>query len=234
MAEPAENLALDEALLESAGQPGCGGWLRFWESPVSFVTLGVSQVAAQEAHLTHCSEDGVAVLRRCSAGGCVLQGQGSLNYALALPFELFPVLRGLQASYTHILGKVGNAFAACGINLAHQGICDLALDGRKVSGNAQRRTKDALLHHGTLLYRMDHDALERYLREPAERPAYRGDRGHRDFVTVLPCDPNEIKAAIIVAFAPLDAGAIVEPALMARTQTLATEKYRDPQWNFRR
>jgi len=233
-ADPAENLALDEALLESAGAPDSAGCLRFWESPVPFVALGVSQAAEKEAHLAHCREDGIAVLRRCSAGGCVLQGPGSLNYALALPLDRFPELRGIHASYADILGQLCRAFAELGIELTHQGISDLALDGRKVSGNAQRRTKNTLLHHGTLLYRAEYGKMERYLREPRECPAYRCGRGHRDFVTVLPIDSDTVKRAVSQAFSPLENAGELDAALRCRAETLAKEKYRDPKWNFRR
>lgn len=232
--DPADNLALDEALLEPAATPDCPGWLRFWESPIPFVTLGISQKAEQEANLAHCLEDHVAVLRRCSAGGCVLQGPGSLNYALALPFDRFPNLRGLHTSYVYILGKLCSAFADFGLALTHQGISDLALNGRKVSGNAQRRTKDALLHHGTLLYQVEYGAMERYLHEPAECPAYRGGRSHQDFVTALPMEPETIKRVVSQAFSPFEIVGEPEAPLRRRAEILAQERYRDPKWNFRR
>ena len=73
---PAENLALDEALLlEHDGVAvEC---LRFWESPVHFVALGVSGKMQADVDVDACARDGVPILRRASGGGTVLQGPGS-------------------------------------------------------------------------------------------------------------------------------------------------------------
>ena len=51
-------------------------------------------------------------------------------------------------------------------DLTVAGGTDLALNGRKVSGNAQRRGRRALIHHGTLLYAFDASLAARYLRDP--------------------------------------------------------------------
>ena len=64
-------------------------------------------------------------------------------------------------------------------------------DGRKVSGNAQRRGRRALLHHGTLLYDFDPGLAARYLKEPIRRPAYRSGRCHADFIGNLPLSAED-------------------------------------------
>ncbi len=222
---PAENLAMDEALLEAACAPDAEGVLRLWESPVPFVVLGVTQDIEAEVNREQCRAAGVPVLRRCTAGGCVLQGPGSLNYSLALPFDSFPELRGLHASYAHILGRIGDALQALGVQAALRGISDLAMGELKVSGNAQRRKRLALLHHGTLLYRARYDLMERCLREPGIRPDYRGARTHRDFVGELPLTPETLKPLLASAFGAFGAEGEPDPALLVRNQVLAREKY---------
>lgn len=232
--DPAENLALDEILLDRVESGDAPETLRFWESPAPFVVIGTGQVLAEEVDEAACARDGIPVLRRCSAGGCVLQGPGSLNYTLALAFENHADARGLHASYAYILGMLRRAFAQRGVRLRHEGVCDLALDGRKVSGNAQRRRRNAFLHHGTLLHAPDRDAMERYLREPKERPDYRGNATHRDFVGAIPLTPGALRRVARDAFGargPDEAPTGEEIAAMRR---LAAEKYRDPAWTRRR
>ena len=52
---PAENLALDEALLDAAeSDTGPGEVLRLWESPREFVVLGTSSRAADEVNIDAC------------------------------------------------------------------------------------------------------------------------------------------------------------------------------------
>lgn len=231
--EPAANLALDEALLESAAAGEGGDTLRLWESPVRFVVLGTGQQVAVEADLPACADAGVPVLRRCSAGGCVLQGPGSLNFSVVLLLEQHPEARALHQSYCHILNLLRAAFRARGCVLEHAGTSDLTLDGRKVSGNAQRRKREAILHHGTLLYQPDYAGMAALLREPEERPSYRGARRHEEFVGCLPFDRDALETMVVEAYG---AGSNESPSIweQSRAEALAREKYRQDAWNLRR
>lgn len=232
--EPAMNLAFDEALLLGAEEDDIGTSLRFWESPVYFAVVGVSQQVEREVELSACREDGIPVLRRCSAGGCVVQGPGCLNYSLVLDMASHPSLATIRGSYRYILNRIRDALKTCSVDARLEGISDLAIGELKFSGNAQRRKKRYLLHHGTLLYGMELDRLSRYLKEPAQRPAYRGERVHQQFVCNLDADPDDLKAGIRVAFEATESARPAGESVLLRAQELALEKYRDDAWNFRR
>jgi len=232
--EPAVNLALDEVLLDSAERGRAGECLRFWECPVPFVVLGVSQKVQEEVCEDACQRDGVSILRRCSAGGCVLQGPGSLNFSLVLSYERGPALRNIRESYCYILCRIRERLATRGVRASLEGIADLAVDGRKVSGNAQKRRKSFVLHHGTVLYRVDALAMGRYLKEPRDRPAYRGNRPHESFVSVLPLGPDELRRAVREAFDAPEVTVEPLPDELAEARMLAQEKYLNPAWTLRR
>jgi lipoate-protein ligase A len=121
-----------------------------------------------------------------------------------------------------------------GVNATHKGISDLAVGGRKISGNAQRRRKRYILHHGTLLYAMDPELMERYLSEPADRPQYRGDRTHRGFVKCLPLDAAEIRAVFQRTFSGEQAPEKPRKDEREAVRLLAREKFSAPAWNNRR
>jgi lipoate-protein ligase A len=231
--EPALNLALDEALLESVARGYAGDTLRVWESPRPFVVLGTGQHYAREANVAQCTADGIPVLRRCSAGGCVLQGPGSINFTVVLRLEDHPEARALHSSYCYILNLLRDSLRAAGCALDHAGTCDLALAGKKVSGNAQRRKREAILHHGTLIYQADYAGMARYLREPEDRPAYRGERTHEDFVGVLPFSRDELEPLIARAYGAHNGE---KPSAWEEecAEALALEKYRQDSWNMRR
>jgi len=232
---PEMNLALDEALLDAAEEGHGGATLRFWESPTPFVVLGVGQVLAEEVDAAACAVDGVPVLRRCTAGGCVLQGPGSLNYSLVFVLEETPEVRTLKGSYCHILHALSDAFAARGLAVVHEGVSDLVYGGRKVSGNAQRRRRRAILHHGSLLYAADFAAMARYLREPMDRPEYRGARTHAEFVGVLPLGVDGLKEVVREAFGAASEGCSPPGDWpLAHAEALAREKYLDREWTYRR
>ncbi len=233
-ADPCRNLALDEVLLEMVASGAAPDTLRFWESPAVFVVIGSSQRVQLEAHESNCLRDGVPILRRCSAGGAVLQGPGSLNFALALSYKHFPETASLHASYDFILGRVTAALCDLGMQVERQGISDLAIGGMKCSGNAQRRKRNACLHHGTLLYGVEPGLMGRYLTEPEDRPDYRGVRGHDEFVQAVAVAPARLREAIRRAFCPAALPETVSSAEEADVERLALDKYNSRDWNYRR
>ncbi|NIA12968.1 MAG: lipoate--protein ligase family protein [Nitrospiraceae bacterium] len=232
--KPLDNLAFDEVLLDEAETKQGGEVLRFWESPVPFVVLGVTQALRREVNEKHCIEDRVPILRRCTAGGCVLQGPGCLNYTLALAHAGRPEIRTIRGSYCYILDRLCEAFRQRGLPVRHKGTSDLALGGKKISGSAQKRRRKFILHHGTLLYSFDPNAMERYLREPEDRPQYRGPRTHRGFVRAVPLTAKELRQTVRDAFGVTGAPQKVRQAELRTVKTLAREKYADPDWIRRR
>jgi lipoate-protein ligase A len=189
-ATPGEIVARDDAMLrEAEAQEQPVEVLRFWESSANAVVVGRS--GAPEVEAERCARDGLALVRRSSGGGAVVLGPGCLGWSLVLSLERRPELRDVGRSYRRILEPIARAL---GVEL--QPPSDLAVDGRKISGNAQRRLRRALLHHGTILYDFDLGAVERYLREPSRQPAYRAGRPHRDFLANLDLPVEEIKRQI--------------------------------------
>lgn len=227
------NLALDEALLDAAEDHGAGPALRLWESPSPFVVLGVAQRIAEQVREENCAADGVSILRRCSAGGAVVQGPGCLNYALVLPKDHARELQNIRSSYCWILDRLAEALRNAGVEVQHAGTSDIARACRKFSGNAQRRRRHWLLHHGTLLYAADTTLYARYLREPADRPDYRGTRTHDDFVENLPVPRETLAYAVVQAFAPAAELLPPDATHFTRAAKLATEKYRQRDWTYR-
>jgi lipoate---protein ligase len=195
---PAENLALDEALLEQAesgDEPSAV--LRLWESPEPMVVLGRSSRVADEVDEAQCQRLGLPVLRRASGGAAVVVGPGCLMYAAVLSYELHPQLQMINQAHCHALGIL----AAAVRRLVPEAICcgtsDLAVDGRKFSGNSLRCKRTHLLYHGTLLYDFPLSLISDCLKTPPRQPEYRQGRRHEDFVTNLPVTADQLRQALI-------------------------------------
>ena len=193
---PVENLALDVALLDELDEYGGEPILRVWESDRHFVVLGPSCRLIDDVHVAACEQNDVPVLRRASGGGTVLQGPGCLSYALVLPLTWDPRLANIRSTNQFILERMATALHRWEPATVFQGVSDLAIGGRKVSGNAQRRKRNALLFHGTILYAMESDLIARYLKHPARQPAYREDRPHEAFLRTINAPAQDIKQAI--------------------------------------
>ena len=226
---PAENLALDEVLLEELDERGGAPILRFWESDCPFVVLGRASRVADDVDLTTCEKDGLPILRRASGGGTVLQGPGCLSYAFVLPLEWNPDLASIRTTNRFVLERLAATLRQWEPTTSVRGISDLAIDGRKISGNAQRRTRNALLFHGTILHGMRADLVARYLKHPSRQPDYRSDRPHRMFLRTLNAPPQAMKQAIASAWNAMPMDHEWPKARMPRTiATVLTRSLEDP------
>lgn len=199
---PQENILYDDVLLQLAEAGECDEILRFWESPSYFIVLGRTGKEKDDLRTENVIHDRISVLRRSSGGGTVVQGKGCLNYSLILSKEKTPEIADLRKSYIYILQKIVLALSKLGKECAFLPISDIALlDGeKKISGNAQKRGRRCILHHGTLLYDFDLHKIEHYLNMPKDIPAYRTQRKHLDFVANLHVSSDAIKKEIVQMF----------------------------------
>lgn len=228
---PAENLACDEALLDFCEETGGDEVLRFWESRTYFVVVGYANKAAAEVNLAACEASNIAVLRRCTGGGTVLQGPGCLNYSLILKMERNSVIRGISTTNRFILKRHREALGSLlGKKVEMKGQTDLAIDGLKFSGNAQRRRKNFLLFHGTFLLDFDLTLLQKVLPMPSKQPDYRHNRTHAEFLTNLNISADAVKRALQKTW---NANEPLRDYPAEKIGRLAREKYTAPEWNFK-
>ncbi|MBX9585448.1 MAG: lipoate--protein ligase family protein [Gemmataceae bacterium] len=229
---PAENLALDEALLLAAEADTGGEVLRLWESPSPVVVVGAGGSVAVDVDAAACGADGVPVLRRASGGGTVVVGPGCLCLAVVLRTDHAPGLDLIGPSARWVMGRVLNALRPVVPDATIEGISDLAVGGRKFSGSAQQRKRRHFLHHATLLSRdFDLSLIPRYLRPPERQPAYRAGRPHAAFVAALPADTATLKRLLVEEWRP--AGEY-GPVPLDAVREQQAEKYGREEWNRRR
>lgn len=227
----AEQLARDEAALLQAEAAGATSELRFWESPYFAVVLGAGGHVAHDVNAAACAEDGVPVLRRSSGGGTVLLGPGCLLFSLVLAIDQSPQLAQVRSSYCYILERIGRGIQSLGGDAHCAGMSDMAIAGRKFSGNAQQRKRRMFLHHGTLLHDFDLTIVSRYLRDPVRQPEYRAGRPHDAFLTNLAASRDDIERAIRDAWRPIGD---FSPPDLTLIERLMAEKYTRDEWIFRR
>jgi lipoate-protein ligase A len=236
---PAENLAADEALLDRCE----AGWgaeiLRFWEPRETFVVVGYANKVAAEVNVAACAKKGVPIFRRCSGGGTVVQLPGGLNYSLILRTTENGPTRSIAATNQYVMEKnraaIESVFpkSAGGSRpaaIAVRGYTDLCLGDLKFSGNSQRRRRNFLLFHGTLLLNGDLAFVSELLLLPSLQPDYRARRPHSDFVTNLNLPAAAVKAALAKEW---NATGELKCPPLEEIQKLAREKYSTREWNFK-
>ncbi|MCI0703476.1 MAG: lipoate--protein ligase family protein [Planctomycetia bacterium] len=226
----AENLALDEALVVAAEEGVGGEVLRLWELPTYAVVLGSAGQVAIDVNLAACEADSVPILRRASGGGTVLLGPGCLCFGLVLSYERAEGLNDIRASNRYILNRIANALKPV-ISTSLEGTSDLAVNGVKVSGNAQQRKRNFFLHHGTLLCGFNLELVSKYLNAPERQPDYRQNRTHAEFIANLPLTVADTKQLLVAEWQPEGDYA---PAPLEKARELLAEKYSRDDWNRRR
>ncbi|MCX5833186.1 MAG: biotin/lipoate A/B protein ligase family protein [Deltaproteobacteria bacterium] len=181
-----ENMATDEALLRHAGTAPAIPTLRFfgWDPPA--VSLGYFQDAMKEVNLSYCREHGIDVVRRPTGGKAVFH-DCEVTYSLVAGenHPLFP--RGILGTYQVISSAILKALSKLGVEAemtadgrsrAPDGLAafcfsvpsryELLVEGRKICGSAQTRSRGVFLQHGSILVDFDPVRTAAVLLSPGE------------------------------------------------------------------
>ena len=150
--DPYRNLAIEQYLMETVGEDTC--ILYLWQNRQT-VVIGRNQNAWAECRTTELNQDGGHLARRLSGGGAVYHDMGNLNFTFLVSKKNYDLQKQLQVIVT--------ACQNLGINAQTTGRNDVAVDGRKFSGNAFFDSKGQAYHHGTLLVDVDMSMLGKYL-----------------------------------------------------------------------
>lgn len=144
--DPCYNLAFEEYLLENKRE---GDILMLWQN-ANTIVVGLNQNTAQEINSAFVEKHNITVVRRTTGGGAVYHDMGNLNYSFITDLG-----DSEQMSIARFSKPVCDALAQLGVKAEVSGRNDILVDGKKVSGVAQRVYKDRILHHGTLLFETD-------------------------------------------------------------------------------
>lgn len=158
------NMAVDEAILESAGSGNAPPTLRLyaWDPPC--ISLGYAQPFT-DIDLPRLLERGWQVVRRPTGGRAILHTD-ELTYSISGPQDEPRLAGGVLESYRtlsagllaalHLLGIPAQSHATAA-NQGSSAVCfevpshyEITFSGRKLVGSAQARRKEGVLQHGTL------------------------------------------------------------------------------------
>lgn len=233
---PAAQLAADEVLLNQCEAGSGEELLLFWEPRETFIVVGYANKVATEVNIATCERKKIPIFRRCSGGGAVVQMAGGLNYSLILRIDENGPTRNITTANQFIMEKNRAAIEAVAriqnpeSRISVRGHTDLCLGELKFAGNSQRRRKNFLLFHGTLLLDCNLKLVSELLLMPSLEPDYRASRPHEEFVTNLHLPAEKIKAALAEQWNATEE--LKNPPLEEITK-LAREKYSTREWNFK-
>ena len=161
------NMALDEVAAETAATEGlCTARVYRWAP--STLSLGYHQ-DPDTIDWDFCEREGITVTRRPTGGGAIYHDSwGDVSYSVVVPADAVP--GDLMDSYEILCEPLFDALEGIGIEAAfaaeerpaiYEPACylravhpahDVVAGGKKISGNAQYRQRDAVVQHGSLTF----------------------------------------------------------------------------------
>jgi lipoate-protein ligase A len=232
----ARNMARDEALLRLVGALESPPTLRLYQWCPATISLGYFQPFAEYQAL-RAPAGTLPVVRRLTGGGAILHDL-ELTYSLTLPAGHPLLLEGPSHPYELAHDAIIRCLGAFDIEAARDGetddsgptrgpfFCfarrhkfDVLIDEDKVAGSAQRRTKEAVLQHGSIILG------NRYAQQPTA-------------VMAAPFDEavHRLRGTLVEQLAALT-GELFEPGEWLAAELSAAEtliaKYAGDQWTRR-
>ncbi|WP_309568654.1 biotin/lipoate A/B protein ligase family protein [Paenibacillus sp. sptzw28] len=268
---PAENMAIDEAMLIAHSEGGTPPTVRFygWNPPT--LSIGYFQRAEREVDLQMVRGRGVGFVRRATGGRAVLHDQ-ELTYSIIVSESYPGVPKSVTEAYRVLSSGLLHGFRKLGLDAVMVGLAktdgdsagipadvssacfdspsryELVVEGRKIAGSAQMRSKGVILQHGSVLLDVDTDLLFDLLRFSSVRAKDRMKQSFKEKAAAIntclaekgkpPITIKDAEEAFRDGFAEgLDAE-LAEDEMTGYEQGLAQrlleQKYSTDDWNFRR
>jgi len=243
----AENMALDEALLERARRAREAVFRVYtWAEPT--LSFGRNQTALGTYRSERARDLGVTVVRRLTGGRALLHHR-EVTYSVTAPVAAGVSLRESYVRINRLLvDGLRRLGVAVDVAVPHErsmaptaapcferpAAGELVVDGRKLVGSAQWRDEGAMLQHGSILIEDDQPLVSAIAGDavPSPHPAatLTGSLGRSPTV-------EEIAAALFAAVRALECPNASELFLdesVEHAMRGALDRYRDDQWTWRR
>ncbi|RJR52283.1 MAG: DUF116 domain-containing protein [Desulfobacteraceae bacterium] len=202
----AENMALDETLLELKGEGRTPDTVRFLQFSPRAVLVGYHQAVQEEVRSDYCREAGVEINRRITGGGAIFFDESQLGWEVICEKSFFGVALPTAGLFKDLCEPVVTALDLLGLKATFRPRNDIEIRGRKISGTGGTESDGAFLFQGTMLTDFDVDTMLRCLRIPVEKLKAREIDSVKERVTCLAWELGrtptieEIKEAIRTGF----------------------------------
>ncbi|MBD5586218.1 lipoate--protein ligase [Clostridium botulinum] len=143
--DPYFNLAAEEYFLRHKNDE----YFILWRDEPC-VIVGKNQNTLSEIDMDYIETNNVKVVRRQTGGGAVFHDLGNLNYTFIVKDD-GKSFNDFERFCKPIIGVL----KTLGVKAEFSGRNDLLIDGKKISGTAQCKYKNRVMHHGTLLFSSD-------------------------------------------------------------------------------
>ncbi len=229
--DPYFNLAAEEYFLKNFQE----NIFMLWRSRSS-VVVGKHQNALAEINHEFVRKNKIPVARRLSGGGTVFHDPGNVNFSFIRNVEKIS-----EVNFTVFTVPIVEALKKLGVEAYSTGRNDLLIDGKKISGNAEHVHRNRVLHHGTLLFDSQLEALKGVLKVDLSKFEDKAVQSNRSEVTNISnylTNPISVEEFTKFLFSEISQNLpgfqVFEPTSedLEAIQKLSTEKYQTWDWIF--
>ncbi|MGC8630587.1 MAG: lipoate--protein ligase family protein [Thermoplasmata archaeon] len=241
--DAATNMAIDEAILRSRKSKDFNT-LRLYHWDPSAVSIGYFQSIFDEINMEYAEKNRISVIRRITGGGAVYHDhKGDLTYSIIVD-PSFAGITNLKESYTILSSGLLEGLIRFGINAKFEGINDISVNNKKISGNAQTRRFGSVLQHGTLLLSVNPELMFSVLKVDNEKMKDKLIKNVYERVTSIEkelgeFDISKLKNSIVegykTSFSEFEfiAGTLDQDEVNL-IEPIRKERYLDRSWNFKK
>jgi lipoate-protein ligase A len=161
------------------------------------ISVGRYQKVDETINIEYAEANGISIVRRVSGGSNIYTDAEQMTYSLIISKDRLPDTK--EGSFAMICGGLVRALAILGIKSEHKPINDVLVNGKKISGAAQARSRGAVLQHGSIILNVNEDVVSSSLKDMKQR-SYDGLTSVRECLGHVP-PRNVISNAVMNGFA---------------------------------
>lgn len=230
--DPSLNHAIEEYYMKDTKEDVFSIWQN-----LPTVLLGKNQDAYQELDLDYIEKNNIKIVRRLSGGGTVYCDLGNMQYTLITADDK----NSGPGSFQKFAKPVVDFLKSQGLQAEFTGRNDILIDGKKISGNAQYRHKNRIIHHGTLLFKVDMEALSGAIKSRPIKLRTKGVKSVSSRITTISSylkdltveEFIEMLQTYIINYYKIEKIAEVNQEIIEKSNKYL-KKFQDPEWNLGR
>lgn len=222
--------AADEALAISCSEYGAQNTIHFYRREPAAISLGYFRKVAEDIDIDMCNKLGIKIVRRTSGGGSIYTDKNQLILGIISSQAMGA---DVEDSFERTCAILINALGKCGITASYKPPNDVLINGKKVSGSALVKKKNAYITHSTIILKLDQTTINRVLKQ--SKPGYVSS-----IIQEYGSAPKfeDLKNAILASFRD-EFDMDFEPGKFSNQeqeliQELIKTKYGNQDWNFKR
>jgi len=167
LAPPSYTAACDEAIVKARQKKLVPDTLHLYRRDRPTISLGYFERVDDTVNLEAAERRGVQLIRRFSGGSAIYTDPDQIIYAAVMRRELLP--EDPNEIYEIICSALIRAMDKLGLDAEFKPVNDVLINGRKVSGSAQKIEKDVVIQHGTVIVDCDFDMMFDVLRTEGKK-----------------------------------------------------------------